>query len=57
MAHMREVCGAVSGMFMAANLLFGPSDPSDKNAKDAHYAELQKLAEQFRKETGSSSAG
>ena len=53
MARMREVCGAVSGMFMAADLIFGPSDPNDKNAKDAHYTELQKLAEEFRKETGS----
>ena len=53
MARMREVCGAVSGMFMAADLLFGPSDPTDKTAKDAHYAELQKLAGEFRKETGS----
>lgn len=53
MARMREVCGAVSGMFMAADLIFGPSDPNDKAAKDAHYAELQKLAAEFRKETGS----
>ena len=53
MARMREVCGAVSGMFMAADLIFGPDDPTDKAAKDAHYAELQKLAAEFRKETGS----
>ena len=53
MARMREVCGAVSGMFMAADLIFGPADPADKAAKDAHYAELQKLAAEFRKETGS----
>ena len=53
MARMREVCGAVSGMFMAADLIFGPSDPNDKDAKDSHYAELQKLASEFRKETGS----
>ena len=53
MARMREVCGAVSGMFMAADLIFGPSDAADKTAKDAHYAALQFLAEQFRKETGS----
>ena len=53
MARMREVCGAVSGMFMAADLIFGPSDPTDKAAKDAHYAELQKLAAEFRKATGS----
>lgn len=53
MARMREVCGTVSGMFMAADLIFGPADPADKTAKDAHYAALQKLADQFRQETGS----
>ena len=53
MARMREVCGTVSGMFMAADLIFGPGEFSDKNTKDAHYATLQKLADQFRQETGS----
>ena len=53
MARMREVCGAVSGMFMAADLIFGPGDSSDKAAKDAHYACLQSLAEAFKEETGS----
>ena len=53
MSRLRETCGAVSGMFMAADLIFGPADTDDKAAKDAHYAELQKLAEAFRKETGS----
>lgn len=53
MARMREVCGTVSGMFMAADLIFGPADPADKAAKDAHYACLQSLAEAFKAETGS----
>lgn len=53
MARLREVCGAVSGMFLAADLMFGPSDPKDKPAKDAHYAFLQKLAGEFREKTGS----
>ena len=53
MARMREVCGAVSGMFMAADLIFGPADPADKAAKDAHYAVLQQLADAFRQETSS----
>ena len=39
--------------FGAADLIFGPADPADKTAKDAHYATLQKLADQFRQETGS----
>ena len=53
MARMREVCGAVSGMFMAADLIFGPADSADKAAKDAHYACLQDLAAEFKAETGS----
>ena len=53
MARMREICGAVSGMFMAADLIFGPGASSGKTAKDSHYAVLQKLADQFRRETGS----
>ena len=38
MGRMREVCGAVSAMFIVANLKYGNSDLSDKRAKDAHYA-------------------
>ncbi len=53
MARLREVCGAVSGMFLAADLLCGPSDMKDKAAKDAHYAFLQELAAEFKKEAGS----
>ncbi len=53
MGRLREVCGAVSGMFMAASLIRGSSDPGDKAAKDAHYALIQELAGEFRKETGS----
>ena len=53
MARMREVCGAVSGMILAANYLSGYSELKDKAAKDAHYALIQKLAEEFRKENGS----
>lgn len=53
MGRLREVCGAVSGMFMAAGLLRGSSDLRDKAAKDAHYALIQELAEAFRRENGS----
>ena len=40
-------------MFLVANLRRGYSDLSDKEAKDAHYAFIQKLAAEFRAETGS----
>ena len=52
MARMREVCGAVSGMFMAAGLLYGSSGLSHEE-KAAHYVRLQALAAQFREKNGS----
>lgn len=53
MGRLREVCGAVSGMFMAAGYIYGYDDPKDYEAKKAHYERIQQLAEQFRKENGS----
>lgn len=53
MGRLREVCGAVSGMFMVAGLLYGYCDPKDHNAKTEHYKLVQSLAEKFRQENGS----
>jgi C_GCAxxG_C_C family probable redox protein len=53
MGRLREVCGAVSGMFMVAGLLYGFSDPANKKARVEHYRLIQALAEQFKKENGS----
>ena len=53
MGRMREVCGAVSGMFMAANMIFGYSDPKAFEEKKHNYAVIQHLAEEFKKENGS----
>lgn len=53
MGRLREVCGAVSGMFMAAGMIYGYADPSDKKAKAEHYRLIQDLAGQFEKENGS----
>lgn len=53
MGRMREVCGAVSGMFMAAGLLYGYADPKAKEEKTEHYGRIQELAEIFKKENGS----
>ena len=50
--RMREVCGAVSGMCMAAGLLYGYDDLADPEAKKAHYARIQELCEAFRKRFG-----
>ena len=35
LVRQREVCGAVSGMCMAAGILFGYSDPQNPDAKMA----------------------
>ena len=48
MGKLREVCGAVTGMFMAAGVLYGYADPLDDAAKAEHYALIQSLACQFK---------
>ena len=53
MARLREVCGAVSGMFMVAGMKYGYTDPKDNLAKTEHYKRIQELAEQFREKNGS----
>jgi len=53
MGRMREVCGAVSGMFMVAGLLYGYDDPKAKEEKADHYARIQQLAAEFTKINGS----
>ena len=53
MGRLREVCGAVSGMFMAAGIFWGYDRPGDYEMKCAHYARIQSLAEEFRKKHGS----
>ncbi|MCI1966352.1 MAG: C-GCAxxG-C-C family protein [Oscillospiraceae bacterium] len=53
MARLREVCGAVTAMFLAAGMKYGYSDPKDGKAKAEHYTLIQNLAKQFEKENGS----
>ncbi|MEG0783930.1 MAG: C-GCAxxG-C-C family protein [Christensenella sp.] len=52
MGRLREVCGAVSGMFMIAGLVKGYTSPTDTQAKAEHYARIQRLAAEFRKQNG-----
>ena len=53
MGRQREVCGAVSGMLMAAGLLYGYTDPGEDDVyKKEHYQLVQDLCSQFRQETG-----
>ena len=53
MGRLREVCGAVSAMFMVAGLKYGYTDSHDGPAKTRHYQLIQDLAERFRRENGS----
>ena len=53
MGRMREVCGAVTGMFMVVGILYGYDDAKDYEGKKDTYALVQKLANQFKAETGS----
>ena len=48
MGRLREVCGAVSGMFLVAGFKKGYSDPKDKEAKKKHYELVQLLAKEFK---------
>ena len=47
MGRLREVCGAVSGMFMVAGLLYGYEGPETGQVKAEHYARIQGLAHKF----------
>ena len=53
MGRLREVCGAVSGMFMTAGMLYGYSDPLGGEEKAKHYKLIQILAKEFENENGS----
>lgn len=50
MGRMREVCGTVSGMFMAAGLMFGGDEAVSKAEL---YSKIQDLATKFREQNGS----
>ena len=52
MGRLREVCGALSGIFLAAGALYGYDVIGDDDVKMAHYALIQDLAAKFRAEHG-----
>ncbi len=52
MGKMGEVCGAVSGMFIVLGLIEGNTDPKNSDAKITHYANVRKLAEEFKAKNG-----
>jgi len=53
MGRLREVCGALTGVFLAAGMKYGYTDPSAAEEKAAHYERIQLLARQFKEEAGS----
>lgn len=52
MGKLREVCGAVSAMFLIAGLKNGYTEPNNDEIKTEHYKRIQDLANEFKKEYG-----
>ena len=57
MGKLREVCGACTGAFGAAGILFGSEDPNDHNAKSEQYALVRRIAEEFKALHGTYNCG
>ncbi|HHZ06810.1 MAG TPA: C_GCAxxG_C_C family protein [Clostridiales bacterium] len=53
MGRTRNVCGAVSGMIMAADMLYGYDDPKAITEKKETYKMVQKLLNSFKEKNGS----
>lgn len=53
MGRLREVCGAVSALYMAIGLKSGYTSPTDHEAKTAQYKLIQQFARDFQAEHGS----
>ncbi len=52
MGGLREVCGAVTGMFMVLSNLYGYDDAKELDKKKVLFGNIQALAEEFKKEHG-----
>lgn len=53
MGRLREVCGAVSGMFFVLGHLYGYDTPGDDVEKKQLYARVQELAAKFKEQNSS----
>ncbi len=51
--RLREVCGAVSGMVLVANMLYGYESPTDNEAKMNWYKDIQSIILEFKNRNGS----
>lgn len=47
MGRLREVCGAVSGMFLVYGIMLGYDDPNDREGKTQQYRIVQEMAREF----------
>ena len=53
MGRLREVCGAVSGMFLVLGLQYPFTDTKDRAAKNTNYKAVQRTANEFKSVMGS----
>ncbi len=53
MGRMGLTCGAVTGAIMALGLKYGSTNPTDTQAKDHTYAQVQEFARRFSERHGS----
>jgi C_GCAxxG_C_C family probable redox protein len=53
MGRLREVCGAVTGMFLVLGLEYPANNPDDKAAKTRNYAAVQRTGLLFKEKMGS----
>ena len=53
MGRLREVCGAVSGMFFVLSCLYGYDTAGDDESKKRLYTDVQALAGKFKESCGS----
>jgi C_GCAxxG_C_C family probable redox protein len=53
MGRLREVCGAVSGMFLVLGMQYPFTDTKDKVSKNKNYKAVQRTANEFKSVMGS----
>ncbi len=52
MGKMREVCGACTGAFAVAGMLWGYTDTENEKAKAEHYQLVRRIADEFKARNG-----
>lgn len=53
MGRLREVCGALTGLFMVVGIRYGYIGSDDQEGKTRHYELIQELAGRFKDQFGS----